>query len=138
LFDGEGARLRGGRWNSPGRRVIYAASSYAGAMLEILVQTGRAPYPRRHVAISIAIPIDVAIEEVDVDQVPGWDGSIPGASRLYGDDWLQSARTCILLVPSAVVRPERNVMINQDHPDFAKLTASEPEPVVWDRRLFRR
>ena len=37
IFDGTGAMLRGGRWNSIGQRVIYAAESYAGAMLEILV-----------------------------------------------------------------------------------------------------
>ena len=29
--------LHGARWNSPGRRVIYAAETYAGALLEILV-----------------------------------------------------------------------------------------------------
>jgi len=29
--------LHGARWNSPGRRVIYASETYAGALLEILV-----------------------------------------------------------------------------------------------------
>ena len=36
-FDGEGARLYGGRWNSPGRAVVYLAGSLALAALEILV-----------------------------------------------------------------------------------------------------
>ena len=40
LFDGTGAMLFGGRWNSPGRRVICASASYACAMLEVLVHTG--------------------------------------------------------------------------------------------------
>ena len=31
---GEGARLHGGRWNSPGRAVIYACETQSGAMLE--------------------------------------------------------------------------------------------------------
>jgi RES domain-containing protein len=26
-FDGEGARLHGGRWNNPGLRVVYVSSS---------------------------------------------------------------------------------------------------------------
>ena len=45
IFDGQGASLLGGRWNSPGRRVIYAAETYAGAMLEALVHAniGRLP-----------------------------------------------------------------------------------------------
>jgi RES domain-containing protein len=36
-FDGEGARLYGGRWNSPGRPVVYTAGSLALAALEVLV-----------------------------------------------------------------------------------------------------
>jgi RES domain-containing protein len=37
LFDGTGAALFGARWNSPGKPVIYAASTYSGALVEILV-----------------------------------------------------------------------------------------------------
>ena len=37
IFDGSGAMLHGTRWNSPGRRIVYAAETYAGALLEILV-----------------------------------------------------------------------------------------------------
>jgi RES domain-containing protein len=36
-FDGEGARVYGGRWNSPGTRVAYASESVALATLEVLV-----------------------------------------------------------------------------------------------------
>jgi len=28
------------------------------------------------------------------------------------------------------------VLINPGHPDFAHITASAPEAVVWDERLF--
>jgi RES domain-containing protein len=34
IWDGTGAALVGGRWNSPGRPVIYGSLSYACAMLE--------------------------------------------------------------------------------------------------------
>src|SRR5712692_9986014 len=36
-FDGEGPRLYGGRWSSPGRRVVYVSESLALAVLEVLV-----------------------------------------------------------------------------------------------------
>ena len=36
-FDGEGARLHGGRWNSRGARVVYVSSSRSLAALELLV-----------------------------------------------------------------------------------------------------
>ena len=42
VWSGTGAMLVGGRFNSPGRPVIYGALSFAGAMLEVLGQ----PYIR--------------------------------------------------------------------------------------------
>ena len=45
----------GGRWNSPGRRVIYAAESYAGAMLEVLVNANIGRMPKHHGWIEILI-----------------------------------------------------------------------------------
>lgn len=39
-FDGEGARLFGSRWTSPGVRVVFAAESRALAMLEMLAHLG--------------------------------------------------------------------------------------------------
>ena len=45
---GEGARLVGGRWNSPGRPLIYASESIALCLAECLVHvTGSLPsnYP---------------------------------------------------------------------------------------------
>ncbi|MDX6710688.1 MAG: hypothetical protein QOH96_1704, partial [Blastocatellia bacterium] len=36
-FDGEGARLYGGRWNSVGVRMVYTAGSLSLAVLEIFV-----------------------------------------------------------------------------------------------------
>jgi len=36
-----------------------------------------------------------------------------------------------------VARREGNVLINPGHPDFTHITASAPEAVVWDERLFK-
>ncbi len=52
---GEGARLHGGRWNSPGRAVIYACETMTGAMLEKLVHTnGR--MPKHQVGVTYEAP----------------------------------------------------------------------------------
>jgi RES domain-containing protein len=126
IFDGEGAAMLGERWNSPGRRVIYAAETYAGAMLEVLANANIGRMPKHHAWIEILIGEDVSVEEVD--QRP---------RRIFGDKWYDEKRSTVLIVPSTVVRVERNVVINQDHPGFRKLRATAPKPVVWDERLFR-
>ena len=138
VFDGAGAFQYGGRWSSPGRRVIYAALSYAGAMLEKLMHTGTGGVPKPQVAIEILVPETVEIEEVTAADVPGWDRRDLIASRRYGDGWLREQRTAVLIVPSVVLRHERNALINQDHASFPLITASRPAPVIWDDRLFRR
>ncbi len=138
IFDGSGAQLYGGRWNSPGRAVIYAAQSYAGALLEILVHAAIGRVPETLGWIGISIPESVAAEELTPSSLPKWDAEDQRASRAFGDAWLVSARSAVVLVPSLVTQGiEHNVLINPAHPDFAAITASRPAEVRWDRRLFR-
>jgi RES domain-containing protein len=137
IFDGVGAMQYGARWNSPGRRVIYAAETYAGALLEILVHaSGGVPLSQGYVEIEV--PADLSIEEVTADGVPNWDAPSFGAARAFGDRWYDERRTPVLMVPSVVTLVERNVLINQEHPDFGRIRASAPLPVRWDTRLWTR
>jgi RES domain-containing protein len=137
IFDGQGASLLGGRWNSPGRRVIYAAETYAGAMLELLVHANIGKLPKTQSWIEIIIRKGIEIEEVRPAEIHGWEAPDLRASRHYGDRWYDQRRTAVLLVPSIVARPERNIVINQDHPEFRRIRATAPQPVIWDQRLFR-
>lgn len=139
IFDGTGARLVGGRWNSPGRPVIYAAETFAGAVLEVLVHANLGRVPRTHALVEITIPDTIVTEIVAPDELPDWDASDQSVSRAYGDEWLEERRTAVLLVPSLVTRGhEQNVLLNPKHPDFKHITSSNPQDVVWDERLFRR
>ena len=133
IFDGGGAMLLGGRWNSPGRRVIYAALTFAGAMLEVLVHTNTGRVPTHHAYVGIFIPATVPVERLDVSTIL----DCYGISRAIGDAWYDSGRSAVLVVPSVVSQVDCNVLIHQEHPDFLQLQASEPRPVRWDRRLFR-
>src|ERR1700686_1613007 len=117
IFDGTGAMLYGARWNSPGRRVIYAAETYAGALLEILVHAS-GTVPRSHGYIEIEIPSGVFTEEITPKEVPHWDSPSFETARAFGDRWYDERRTPVLLVPSLVTLVERNILINQGHPDF--------------------
>ena len=138
IFDPTGAMLHGGRWNSIGHRVIYAAETYAGALLEVLVHSNLSLPPRNHRVIRIHIPEEIAIETVAVGQVEKWDAEDMTASRAFGDKWIESKRTAVLRVPGIITQGrENNLVLNADHPEFAQISAGTPEPIQWDMRLFR-
>jgi RES domain-containing protein len=137
IFDPTGAMLHGGRWNSISHRVIYAAETYAGALLEVLVHSNLSQPPRNHRVVRIHIPEQIAIESVTVDQVQGWDAEDMAASRAFGDEWITSKRTAVVRVPSVITQGrENNLIFNADHPEFAKIRVDAPESVHWDMRLF--
>ncbi|HKR29583.1 MAG TPA: RES domain-containing protein, partial [Terriglobales bacterium] len=84
LFDGTGARLLGGRWNSPGASLIYAAETFSGALLEVLVHANLGRPPKTHAFIQITIPERVAIESLTRDEFPGWEAEDQVVSRAFG------------------------------------------------------
>lgn len=136
LLDGTGARMSGGRWNTPGKAVIYAAETFAGAMLEILAHSNLGRPPLTYVVAEISIPDNVRVETVKLFR--SWDAEDLRKSRTIGDRWRDEKRTAVLLVPAMVSQGrEHNVLLNPEHPGFRLITAGKAESVIWDRRLFR-
>jgi RES domain-containing protein len=137
VYDGTGAFLQGGRWNSPGRPVIYAADSFAGAILEILAHALRPrTLPGAHHAVRIEISDDL-IETLDSADLPGWDEKDSAEALRYGDSWLAEQRSPVLVVPAVPSRPVgRLLVINPLHPDAGRIGVSAPFDVPWDERLF--
>jgi RES domain-containing protein len=136
IFDGTGASLVGGRWNSPGRPVIYAALSYAAAMLERLVHAGTGRIPKNQKVVVITIPARVSREQWTLERLPRDWQSEDDVARSLGDQWRENRRSAVLIVPSAIAKYEQNVVINPAHPDFKWIVAGSPEAVVWDSRLL--
>ena len=137
-FDGEGARLYGGRWNSPGVAVVYASESRALATLEILagLQTN-SPLPE-YVLIPAEFdePIIVAVEPEDLSADWRRNPPPPSTQRL-GDDWIASGASAVLRVPSALVPQESNYLFNPRHPAFSEIRVGQPEGAAMDPRLIR-
>jgi RES domain-containing protein len=137
VWDGTGALLMGGRFNSPGRAVIYGAATFAGAMLEVLVHARIGKVPRSHVVVAADVPDDIPVERAGTESLPsGWDSPGNETSREFGDRWIAELRTPILLVPSVVAREEWNVLVNTAHPLATRIVVGETRPVIWDERLF--
>jgi RES domain-containing protein len=138
-FDGEGARRAGGRWNRRGTAVVYASESLALAALELLVHAAPSLLPEDLVAIAADVPDSVAIETLEVKDLPrDWRAyPAPDALAERGSAWAGSGRTAVLAVPSAVVPRERNFLIHPGHPDFRRIRVGKAEPFALDTRLGR-
>ena len=82
------------------------------------------------------MPAATSYEVVDADALPDWHLPDSSPARRFGHRWYTECRSAILIVPSVVVRMERNIIINADHPEFGRLVPVEERPVWWDERLF--
>ncbi len=136
-FDGEGARVNGGRWNSPGVRMVYTAESPALATLELLVQSGTAALFPHFVVIAATFPDD-AITRLEPDRLPaGWRAyPAPPALQQIGDSWIKAADSLALQVPSAVLPMQYNFLLNPLHPSFGTVKLAAPQLLELDLRLL--
>jgi RES domain-containing protein len=136
-FSGDGARRRGGRWNSSGYRAVYLADSLALATLEVMVHGVSYETLQNYVCILATIPEKI-IQEVDLKSLPkNWRDDLPPAElRELGDRWLNEEKSAALKVPSAVIPVEFNYVLNRRHKNFGKIEIAEPLSLAFDKRLF--
>lgn len=132
-LDGEGARLYGGRWNSPGRPMLYTAASPSLALIEVMVHLDLTPelLPDDYRLVTIEVPDDATHELRDTPIEPAECFQI-------GDAFLERANDLVLLVRSVVVSQERNALINVRHPDAVRVRVLDDAAFRFDARLLRR
>lgn len=134
-FNGEGARVYGGRWNSKGFPVVYCSESRSLAALETLVHLNP-QIPARYVIFRVqfepALLVRLSIEQLPV----GWDAEPPGqASMSVGDRWLLRGESAVLGVPSCLTG-ETNFLLNPQHKDFDQIRIGASEVFTFDSRLL--
>lgn len=139
-LSGEGARKFGGRWNSPGRAMVYLASSRSLAALEMLVHlTSPVSRSKAYQIIEVHIPSEL-ISDYPLSILPAkWRDSPPSLiTQEIGDDWLQacdSAPHLALQIPSTLVPEESNFLLNPLRHDFKKIISYPPKAFHFDSRL---
>lgn len=127
-LSGEGARLHGGRWNSPGLPMVYLAEHPALAVLEVRVHLDLPPD---------LLPDDYVLAQVELpDEPPEILPDMPAGPCAAGDAWLRANRTAVLRVPSAFVPGAANLLLNPRHPRAAKARLVLTRPFRFDPRLF--
>ena len=127
-LSGEGARRYGGRWNSPGRPVVYASADAALSVLEVRVHLDLPPD---------LLPEDYVLMALDLDGIGAERlAAMPEDARAFGDAWLAEGRSAVLDVPSALVPESRNLLVNPVHPEAARAWIVSLRPFAFDRRLW--
>jgi RES domain-containing protein len=135
-FDGKAAQRFGGRWNSPGRRAVYASANKSLAVLEVLVHLDVGRRLPRFVAFTFEVDAKL-VDRLPAAQLPRQWRTARGmlATQQIGDEWLASGRALALAVPSTVVPEELNYLLNPAHPAFGRLRFGRPIPFLLDPRL---
>ena len=136
-FDGEGAFRFGGRWNSRGVRMVYAAGSLALAALEMLVHLDDDELLFSYSFVAAQIPTALILPVASYRALPrDWDASpAPLELQQLGDDWVREKASAVLEVPTAIIPREKNYLLNPAHSDFAQIKIEAPEQFVFDERL---
>jgi RES domain-containing protein len=138
-FSGEGTRIYAGRWNNVGTPMVYTATSISLAALEVFVHLDLDLSPDPLVLIEAELPFSAAdCKRVDVAELPN-DWRKEGNMELQdlGSKWAESKDSLAIMVPSAVINREWNVLVNPLHRDFKKVKLGQPEAFYFDERMFK-
>ena len=136
---GHGAQRYGGRWNPKGMAALYTAESPSQALLEYLPHFPETGAPPDLMLVTLEAPDNLSVRDLSADLLPTqWAHRPPDpATILIGMKWLTQRETVALRVPSVMLPYGKawNLVLNPEHPDFAKIRLVEAVPLPFDPRL---
>lgn len=138
-FDGEGARLYGGRWNSKGLPCVYLGTTRAICVLETLVHLNNQQQLPMFSMFQLTVP-EKLVERLNTAEWPkDWAADpVPSSTKDVGDVWLLEKTSLVLLVPSSVVSGEWNALFNPLHPAAKDIiSAAKSTSFALDPRLIK-
>lgn len=131
---------RSNRWNKNGEHVIYTGGSRSLSTLELIVHRNSVRPELNYVVMTLSVPdSENMIKTVKTNDLPENWRKLEAYSKLQeiGSKWIQSKKTLMLRVPSAVIPQEQNYIINTEHSDFKKkVKLVRTEEYFWDERLL--
>ena len=129
-LSGAGGIYAYGRWHSKGKPILYCAENISLALLERVAHAdewlGEMSHDRVWYEIKLEDDnIEISSTYYTNDDLSSYDANWRNEGNTIcknlGDLWLDRKETCALIVPSAVMTYEYNILLNPEHPDFAKV-----------------
>ena len=125
------------RWNSRHTQVIYTSCTRAMAALENIVHRSGEGLQERFRLIVIQVP-DSSVEALSVKLHGGDEWFLRkylAQTQKIGDEWVKKSEKLGLMIPSAIVPGEQNLILNPLHQDFKKVKVLSVEPFLFDPRI---
>ena len=125
------------RWNSKGKYVIYTSSSRALACLENIVHRSGEGLNNIFKVLIIEVPDKIKISEIKIKKLKAdWHNfQNYNLTQKIGDEWISNCETCVLKVPSVIIKEEYNFIINPAHTEFKLIKILKAEDFGFDKRL---
>jgi RES domain-containing protein len=137
-LSGYGSYLFGGRWNSKHTYMLYTSITGSLAMLETLVHLPNHMLPLDLCMAHLKLPpnctdtLDINVLDKNWQQYPA-----PSQLKIIGDKFIASKNNLALLVPSAIIPSENNILINPLHKDFKKIKVINKTTITIDKRIIK-
>lgn len=132
-LSGTGSYLHGGRWNTPGTRMVYTAENNVLAAFEIALRIPLDQITKHYVMVPLEIPGE---PEAHHPKLPaGWNTDTK-TTRALGDSFISEGKFLLMKVPSALISDAFNFLVNPGHDAAKKIVVQEPRPILFDKRLM--
>lgn len=132
-LSGTGSYLHGGRWNTPGIRLIYAAENNVLAAFEVALRIPLDQISKNYVMIPIDVPEEAAVFSPKLPKTWNTDRKL---SQRLGDEFAKENKHLLMKVPSALISDSFNYLINPNHPLIKKVKPETPRTILFDKRLM--
>lgn len=135
-ISGNGAKIRGARWNLQGSSMLYTAENISLCILELLVHIGLQDIQNFYHLLAIVIPDSADVTEISIGKLKSDWLEDEDYTAFMGTEFLKNNTNLVLKVPSAIIDEEHNLLINPYHADFKKIKIKKSKEFIFDERLY--
>lgn len=140
-FDGGYGLFNDGRWNTRARPVTYCSTVASLTALEKRVHVSDPSLLPPQVLVTYELPDNISSQTIKLEDLPKDWTARETHTQAIGDEWLDSQREVLLVVPSVIMPvadiPDRNVLVNHRVPEVSSIRIAQLIPLMLDPRLFK-